>query len=240
MKLLMYEFRNILFSSLIILLLIGCGSRNFIKGYIVTQTFPLVNNNGKLLQTDVDTMYIFYYENKIIRKSPYLLIDTSFGISGNRYYDFVYSRNDSVGKLFDETREINGLKIKTDSILSGDILGGMNFYSNFSKFDIKHLKREFNQNSFLTDIYQISDPVSKDSIINLNLIYTFSKERPPHSIFPEMDTIKNMFLTKIKILNYAHVYYGITVDEVKEEFTTKQISNFNKEELMKTFSSIDP
>lgn len=212
----------------------SCRPTVHLNGYFVSSTFPHIDRAGKVWRVDQDTLFVYYYGDKILRRSTYL--SDSMGILENRYFEIVYSIKDSSALLIvDGRRSDLPTRVNKDSVLE---LDQVDFSRDFNIKTLLRLGRSSTGTSEISDSYEFFDSATHRKRGTVMLKYLKAEKKIPHSMFPTADTIKNMNLGIIEIVNFPQIYDGVKIDQIISRFESGKIEVKNKEEILAKFAEL--
>ena len=232
-----------LFPLLFVAIIIACiptGSHD-IKGIKVTENFPVIDSNGKLIRYDTFSTRIYKYKNRVLYHGEYNFDSTVNGIllkSEKRDYFFVYKKSNLFGLFFDSNKKTYGKKSLVDSVIKKEWCNNLNFYQGYTESKLKLVSNNEKpdpggvvQTYFFQGI--------KDSGLTGITYFWFSNKlnHLEYSFSKELDSIYKMKLYKIKIKNNSRYFkdYNFTLDPIEQYFTLEEITVNNKSEIMKYF-----
>lgn len=213
---------------------------------MVSRNFPWMTNEGKLLSYEQENASIFFKNDLILYKIPY--VHKIYKLSDSAIYEvdkveerikyFVFRRGNSTGYLTDSSLNIHLLQCPTDSMFD-QLWPTQPFLEpvleNFYYKLIDSLTYRNNDSYHNTYNFQNKTDSSQKGIFTLE----FSRSFPfvDYSICRRLDTLKGMKLTNVQVLNKARYIkdYNITVDAVDDYQRLTLLKKINISEIAPFF-----
>ncbi len=223
----------------------SCSSvmkKDGIRGVKITSTFPFIDGKGKLVYYDTSVVKIYYYQDKIIYNSSYHFNYTpeNFMIRADeiRYYFFVYTKGMQHGLLFDKHKSAFGIKVLADSMVKKEWCNNIDIYSNFKKSEVNEIYHTQNEDSgTISKMYNFK--LKTDTAFNGTVLYGFTNKMKniPYSFSKELDSLNNMKLYKVNIVNNSRYIkeYNLQLERMEEMYSIENIPILNSKELMQFF-----
>ena len=202
------------FSILSFLFYCSCGTHagsnmntnDSIRCIIVSQVFPLLDEDGKFTIYDTPSIAIYYYREltayKFAIRSDTLengkLVNSAYH---NRF--FVYKKGNSFGYVYDSTVK-PGTKVLTDSMFKNILwCEANNLYAGFSDNNIVLLSSYRNKDSgTLHEFYTYKRRSDSTMRGNFSLSFSDKIKGIDCSLSKELDSIKNMKLYNVRMEGY--------------------------------------
>lgn len=213
---------------------------NSIKCIEISQTFPHITMEGKVIGYDTPRIHIFYFKNLEMYKIPYTYTDYTKAKAEpeERFFYLVWKRGEKKGlqyylgdSLLEEFPVDSTINLQWPNTIFLDSTLRNSNVTLISKIKKQrgHILEILYSFNTVRGIYSMTGTIllsySKD-LKNTN--FTFSKER---------DTIKNMKLYKITFTDDDNFIkeYNITMERSENYYKIEEKSDFNKEEVLKLF-----
>lgn len=212
-----------------------------IRSFKVTQTFPIINNKGKLLSNDTMIAWVYYYRDQILYNSAY---EFNFNNSGGiiertelRYRYFVYTKGCMYGSLFDKYESQYNKQVLVDSVLNAEWTV-QSIFDPFINNSLTLLSTNKDMHSGkLNEKYSIrgKEDTSINGTVELNFSSTMGKGG--FSFSQNLDSIRNMKLYRVFIVNNSRYIkeYGITLNRIEQFSDLEEVPVKNREEILKYF-----
>lgn len=229
-----------------LLLSSGCfytNNMNSIKGIKVFQTFPNVNEDGRLTKYDTFKTEIYYFKEKVLYMSSYKYskIKSSKQDVKDINYAFIYSKGEKYGYLLDKWKSENWIMVRADSIIKEEWSSRIDLSSNLKKMELTETYKNGSVKSGKMEIGYNFKSIF-DSTFNGTIIYSFAKklEDLPYSLSPDLEMRYKLKLNKVFIRNNERILPNSTVklDAIEQLFyiDTISISKNKKQQLMEYFN----
>jgi len=198
----------------------SCKPGDKIRGVNLTQTFPNITEKGKLTDYDTMSVQIYYHNNQELIRTPYYY--TTESSTKTLYRFFLFNKGDKNGLMY--TNNV-GKEVSVDSILKKSWITNFDFYHLFKDSLVTLLSSSSPARDSLFEVYRIKGKIdtNQKGIISLN----FSKKLRglDFSLAKQLDSIKNMKLCKVNIINDARYIkeYNWHLDRVEQEWTLSEI-----------------
>lgn len=208
-----------------------------IRCFKVTQNFPMINNKGKLVAYDTMVAWVYYRKNQILYHSAYDFYLDTIQTPEVRYRYFVYTNGNIYGSLFDKSKSEFNKNVLVDSVLKTEWTMQFSFYP-FTNYNVKLIS--VNKKSTTETIEEIySFKGIKDSSISGTFDFIFSNrfKKGGFSLSKQLDSIKNMKLYKVRIINNSRDIKeeGIILDRIEQAWDLEEVFIKNYDEISMYF-----
>lgn len=208
----LYSWLTLWMSVLVLSLTCNEGNQK-VSAFAVYQTFPWVDNSGKLLGYDKDSMLVFQRDDLVAYRMSYRIdtLDVRM-VSGRKstalkthwlYQYFIKKKSEAFGYLIDSARmERNGW-YTADSIFSKDgfWINAESFYYFYRDNSLLLESKESLQTGNKVEIYQVRSPSEPSYRATLYLEFSEAMKEVGFSLSRQLDSIRNMKLVKTRVLN---------------------------------------
>lgn len=231
----------------IFLLLLSCSCSNLftknrdIKGIQITQVFPNMNNQGKVIDYDTPSVKIYYYKNYSLYHLSYHFDSTVANkviSSEDRYHYVVHEKGNAYGYDFDIHKQQYKRKVSMDSILNLEWVFKIQVYPIFAN-NTAILNSSQKDDSFgiLRESYQLKGKADTSMSGSCYLEFSNKLNDINFSLSKEFDSIKNMKLIKINIVNNPRHFKqaDIYIDKVETSYMMQEIQVPNIKKVMPYF-----
>ncbi len=217
-----------------------------ITAITVSRSFPWMTNDGKLLSYETEKAFIFYKQDLVLYKIPY--VHKIFKLSDSSIYEvdkveertkyFICQKGSPIGYFTDSSLNIYFLQCPTDSLTiqfwpMHPFMGSVFDKNDFHLIDSLTYCKE--NSHYKTYSFQNKTDASQKGTYYLE--YTDSFPVVDYSISPRLDTANGMKLTNIEILNEARYIkeYNVTIDAVKQNRKITLFRDFSMPEITPFF-----
>lgn len=210
-----------------------------LKGIKALAVFPNINfNTGKITGYDTSSIYIFNLEDLVLFKLHYSydsLLKDSYKTE-IRYHYFIYQKGKDYGYDYDRYKSKNGIKISLDSILKSEWVINTKIFPMFGNINEVALLTSYKSKNddTLKESYFIKSKLNTNQSANIYLEYVKSLMNFEFSLSKELDSVKNMKLSKIRIINNPmKINDTFTISKFETYYEFQKYLIFNKEEIFK-------
>jgi hypothetical protein len=217
---------------LILPLVYGCTffikERN-IKGIKISQVFPYMSNEGKLINYDTPSVKIYYYKNYTLYHLVYHFdssVNSKLLLSEDRYHNVVYMNGEDYAYDYDEHKYPYKRKVSIDSIFNLEWVFRIQVYSIFTNSTAILISSDKDNNSgILREVYKIRGNVDTSLSSTCYLEFSNKSRDVNFSLSKELDSIKKMSLFKIRNINNPRYFKqaGIYIDRVETSYLLEEI-----------------
>ena len=212
-----------------------------IKCIKVSEVFPFINNEGKLTKYDTPVVKIYYYNGITLYNLIYHYSYTENGImhtNEDRNYFFVHKKGDAFGYSYDEHKSKFGVRLSADSMFKEQWVTANQQYPIFTQNTVTLISSVQNSDSgTLHELYSLKGKKDTAMTGTISLSFTNKIKGIDYSLCRELDSIKNMKLYKIKIINNSRYMkdYKITLDKAEQAYDLEEVPVENREEILDYF-----
>ena len=212
-----------------------------IKCVQVKEVFPFIDNNGKLYKYDTPMVKIYYYQDISMYRFGYHYDSTSNGkliISEYRNHYFIHKKEDTFGYNYDEYKSKFGVRLSADSMFKEQWVTANQQYPIFTQNTVTLISSVQNSDSgTLHEVYALKGKKDTAMTGTISLSFTNKIKGIDYSLCKELDSIKNMKLYKIKIVNNSRYMkdYKITLDKAEQAYGLEEVPVENREEILSYF-----
>lgn len=207
----------------------------------VKEVFPFIDNNGKLYRYDTPVVKIYYHQDKIMYQLGYHFDSTSNGkhiMSEYRNHFFIYKKGNVFGYNYDKYKSIFGKKVLVDSMFKEHWVTANKQYPIFTQNKVTLISSNQNIDSgYLHEVYSLKGKIDTTMTGTISLSFTNRIKDIEYSLCKELDSIKNMKLFKIRIVNNSRYMkeYKITLDRAEQTYDLEEVPVVNQEEILTYF-----
>ena len=214
---------------------------NNIRGFKITENFPLINDKGKVLRYDTFSTNIYYYKNQVLYYSSYHFDSTANDIlitSEKRHYYFVYTKGKRYGYKYDKHKGIFEIKGLIDSSLNNEWTSKISFSPILSGSKMTQRIRSYNSDSGILNVEYTIKGINDTSMSGIFSLWFNDKIKGiDYSLSSELDSMNNAKLCKVRILNNPRYIkeYNFSLEKIEQAFDLEEIKIKNEKELLYYF-----
>ncbi|SKA15341.1 hypothetical protein [Sediminibacterium ginsengisoli] len=213
-----------------------------IKAVSVTYLFPLIDNAGKFIRHEVFDVNIYAYKDLRLYEMPFW----ELGIKGEYerpplkhevYY--LYKVGDTIGFKSENHEKLFNLCIPIDTFMKQSWFSNENF-NQYSLFKDSYMKLiSIKKDSITGAVEEIYDAKEKEDTTSTARCYFLYKPMI-HSfgitLSRELDSIKQMRLCRVKVMNNPRLYKNLLIETAPLEFRLDEVPVEVPERYIKLFN----
>lgn len=213
----------------------------------ISRPFPVFEYSdleAKLIKYDPSETKIYFYTNQELYQEYYHsnTRDAEGKVLKSEYRCglFVFSKDKSHGLFYDSARNINDKMVSVDSMLAKQWCYKLSFDKLLNEMTSKLISSSVNKDSGeLRELYSLKG--KNDTLMSGSILFTFTDKNKfkeiDYSFSNKLDSIKNMKLFKVDIINNARELpnSNFHMDKVETTYLLEKIPVTNKQEIMKYF-----
>jgi hypothetical protein len=235
--------------TIIYILLHGCNSlfpknkRNDdveIRCIKVTQIYPNLDNNGKLIKYDTSSVEIYYHQNLILYHLSYDFDSTFNGkllLFENRDHYLVHKIGDNYGYNYNQFRPRYKTRVSIDSVLKTEWVSINTIYPAFTNYIAELISSDKNDDSgSLNEVYLLRSKIDSTPLANLSLGYTHKLRHLRYSLSEELDSIKGIKLYKVRFVNHSRLFKNHLLDRFEGAYDLQEVPVSNPKKIMSYFN----
>jgi len=231
-------------TGIIIMVIYSCGFNNKhakeksqLRAIRVTQNFPYVNNQGKLLGYDSTSVNIYYFGDQVMYSDFYQWDSLVQGVSVKteiRQNFFVFEKGKAHGFFYDKHKSEFDRKVLIDSMLQQQWYNQTGYLFDFEKLQLAHYNTD---SGILSKKYDTKG--TRDTTMKGSAFLQFSNKLTwtDYSLAKIFDTITGMKLCRINTTTNSRYLkdHNITLDTITQIFYMEEIAINNEKEILYYF-----
>jgi len=206
------------------------------NGVKVSNRFPIIDRNGKLLGYDTSSVLIYCQDDNMAYKLSYHYDSTSKNellLSEIRYHYFVYTKNRIFGYDFDRFKSDKPIRKTIDSVFKNEWIVQNRIFPIFSDNIVMLLSSDSTRNS-LNEKFRIVDKNDSRKKATAYLYYSNDFENIEYSMSRELDSIKSMKLVSIRVVyDSRKINDSLQIDAFETYTGMERLKHSEVEEMKK-------
>ncbi|SKA15330.1 hypothetical protein [Sediminibacterium ginsengisoli] len=207
-----------------------------VKAVTINSLFPKISDSGKYMGHDTLTVKIIGYQDLRIYEIPLFTFNDS--TSGKTVFYLMHKTGDKTGFKTDGNNSLFTQQVSADSIIAANWFSNENLdqYVIFTLSDMQLLSSEKDKETgIVQDVYRAR--AKKDSTLTgtCTFIYKPAMNTFEATLSKELDSLKQMRLAEVRIVNDSMKYKNIVIDPIPMKLWLEETPVSDPEKYMEMF-----